>query len=116
MSTWLVRPQGISSGKTSSGGDSTTHMVEFLERRKMSLLGILRMYLGVAIALFIFLAPLVVFFPIMSHFRGWNKTWAGALLYLLPILWAAGVLFILSQRRDKLYESAVRQQSAGAAT
>jgi hypothetical protein len=109
LSTWLIRPQGMQEAGI-PGGTSTTHFVEFVERRRMSPLRVLAMYFWVALTVAAMWAPMILFFVVLSHNEGMEKTWAGALI-LLPVIWAVALWIWLDYRRDRLYKSALEQSA-----
>jgi hypothetical protein len=111
-STWLVRPQNLKV-ESIAGGTSTTHSVEFLERRKMPLSRILTMYFLVACAIVIAWGPVVGFFWLTGNNPELEKTWVKN-LWLPAAIWVGAFWWFLGYRRDKLYETASKQQGAGA--
>ncbi len=108
-STWLVRPQGMKQ-QSISGGTSTTYFVEFLERRRASLLRILSMYLSVAGALVAMWGPLILTL-VMNEHGSLKKGWVGGLLFGLSFVWPVVMWLGLDYRRDRLYKKAVEQQT-----
>ncbi|MEW5977635.1 MAG: hypothetical protein AB1898_17715 [Acidobacteriota bacterium] len=108
-STWLIRPQGFKE-ESVGGATSTTHYVEFLERRKTPFVRILAMYFWVAFALVAMWAPLIWSFVLLDRHKDLNKAWLGGVLVLVPLVWAVALWIGLDLRRDRLYKQALKEQ------
>ena len=106
-STWLVRPQGYKL-ESIQRGTSTTHFTEFLERRKTPWSRILAMYCGIIGALVAMWGPMIWGYVILDQNEALKKTWIGAALVLVPLVWAILVWVGLEYRRDRLYKDAIK--------
>lgn len=107
-STWLIRPQGLKE-ESILGGTSTTHYTEFLERRKTPWGRIFSMYFCVAAAIVAMWGPMILGFVILNNNKGMNKTWVGAAVVLVPMIWAVAIWVWLDLRRERLYKQATHQ-------
>lgn len=107
-STWLIRPLGIKE-ESIPRGHSTTHYTEFVERRRTPWGRIFSMYFCVAATIVAMWAPMILAFVILNKDKGLNKTWVGAALVLVPLIWAVAIWVGLDLRRDRLYKQAIHQ-------
>lgn len=114
-STWLIRSQGFKE-ESISGGTSTTHYTEFLERRTTPWGRIFSMYCCVAGAVIAMWGPMIWGFVILNQHEGLNKTWVGGALVLVPMIWAVAMWVGLDLRRDRLYKKALAHEPGRAAS
>jgi hypothetical protein len=113
MSTWLVRPQGMKDEGNASVS-STTYYVEFVEKRKTTLLRIAIEYLCVAGTTIAMWGPLVLFFAKISDYPEYEKTWVNN-LWLAPLAWAGALWLLIGYRRNRLYKNTTSVPDGAAA-